>query len=228
MIQQQVNLYHPIFRRQEKKFSAKAMFQAGAAVVGGIVLMYAYSAWQLSSLREHAAQVDREMATATKQIEQIGKQLASRQADPAVLAEVKRLEALVDASQRLRGILKRERFGNTAGFSNHLIAFARQHVSGVWLTGVSIQGGGVDMTVEGRASDPELLPKYLQKLSAETSLSGTQFQTFVMNRPDEKPAESKGPAGRAAPNKPEETKVAANYVEFLVRTDLVEVAKKKP
>lgn len=223
MIQQQINLYHPIFRKQEKKFSAKAMFQAGAVVVGGIVIMYAYSAWQLNSLRQHSTQIDREMTTATKQIEQIGKQLAARKADPAIQAEIKRLEMLVDASQRLRGVLQRERFGNTVGFSDHLIAFARQHVAGVWLTGVSIQGGGVDLTVEGRTTDPELVPKYLQKLSAENSLSGTQFQTFVMNRPDEKPDEHK-----AATKKPAETKVAANYVEFLVKTDVIEVAKKKP
>lgn len=228
MIQQQINLYHPIFRKQEKKFSAKAMFQAGAAVVGGIVIMYAYSAWQLGSLRQHSAQIDREMTAATKQIEQMGKQLAARKADSALLTEIKRLEALVDASQRLRAILQRERFGNTVGFSEHLIAFARQHVAGVWLTGVSIQGGGVDLTVEGRASDPELLPKYLQKLSAENSLSGTRFQTFVMNRPDEKPDENKAAPKQAAPKKDTDAKVAANYVEFMVKTDIVEVAKKKP
>ena len=228
MIQQQVNLYHPIFRKQEKKFSAKAMLQASAVVVGGIVLMYAYSAWQLDSLRQHSAQIDREMAAATKQIEQMGKQLASRKADPALQAEIKRLEALADAGQRLRGILQRERFGNTVGFSNHLIAFARQHVAGVWLTGVSIQGGGADLTVEGRTTDPELLPKYLQKLSAENSLSGTQFQTFVMNRPDEEPTEGKPPPKQAAKTKEAEVKLAANYVEFMVKTDVIEVAKKKP
>lgn len=228
MIQQQINLYHPIFRKQEKKFSAKAMFQAGAVVVGGIVIMYAYSAWQLGSLRQHSAQIDREMTATTKQIEQMGKQLAARKADSALQAEIKRLEALVDASQRLRAILQRERFGNTVGFSEHLIAFARQHVAGVWLTGVSIQGGGVDLTVEGRASDPELLPKYLQKLSAENSLSGTRFQTFVMNRPDEEPGEKKTASNKPAQNKSTETKVAANYVEFMVKTDIVEVAKKKP
>lgn len=228
MIQQQINLYHPIFRKQEKKFSAKAMFQAGAVVVGGIVIMYAYSAWQLSSLRQHSAQIDREMTAATKQIEQMGKQLAGRQADQALQTEIKRLEALMDTSQRLRAILRRERFGNTVGFSEHLIAFARQHVAGVWLTGVSIQGGGVDLTVEGRASDPELLPKYLQKLSAENSLSGTRFQTFVMNRPDEEPDEKKAASNKPTPNKSAGTKVAANYVEFMVKTDIVEVAKKKP
>lgn len=228
MIQQQVNLYHPIFRKQEKKFSAKAMFQAGAAVVGGIVLMYAYSAWQLGSLRQHSAQIDREMIAATKQIEKMAKQLAGRQADQALQNEIKRLESLVDASQRLRGILQRERFGNTVGFSEHLIAFARQHVAGVWLTGVSIQGAGADMTVAGRTTDPELVPKYLQKLSAESSLSGTQFQTFVMNRPNVKAAESKATATKAAPNKASDTKVAANYIEFLVKTDVIEVAKKKP
>jgi len=223
VIQQQINLYHPIFRRQEKKFSAKAMLQAGGAVLAGIVLMYGYSAWQLGSLRQHAAQIDREMTAATKQIGEMGKQIAGRRADPALQAEIKRTEALVDSSQRLRGILQRERFGNTVGFSNHLIAFARQHVAGVWLTGVSIQGGGADLTVEGRASDPELLPKYLQKLSAENSLSGTQFQTFVMNRPEEKPAENK-----AAANKTTEKNPLADYVEFLVKTDIPEVAKKKP
>jgi len=223
VIQQQINLYHPIFRKQEKKFSAKAMFQAGAAVLVGIVLMYAYSAWQLGSLRQYSAQIDREMAAVTKQIEKMGKQLAGRQADQALQNEIKRLESLVDASQRLRAILQRERFGNTVGFSEHLIAFARQHVAGVWLTGVSIQGAGADMTVEGRTTDPELVPKYLQKLSAETSLSGTQFQTFVMNRPDEKATDSK-----AATKKPADAKVAANYVEFLVKTDVIEIAKKKP
>lgn len=209
MIQQQVNLYHPIFRRQEKKFSALAMLQAGGAVLGGIILIYAYSAWQLSSLRQASAQIERETVTATQQIEQMGRQLASRPADPALKDEVQRLEMMVDASQRLRGVLQRERFGNTEGFSNHLIAFARQHVAGVWLTGVSIDGAGEDLTVEGHSSDPELVPRYLQKLSAEKILSGTQFQTFVMNRPEGK---------------------ATNYVEFLVKTGVTEIksSKKKP
>jgi len=209
VIQQQVNLYHPIFRRQEKKFSALAMLQAGGAVLGGIILIYAYSAWQLSSLRQASAQIERETVTATQQIEQMGRQLASRPADPALKDEVQRLEMMVDASQRLRGVLQRERFGNTEGFSNHLIAFARQHVAGVWLTGVSIDGAGEDLTVEGHSSDPELVPRYLQKLSAEKILSGTQFQTFVMNRPEGK---------------------ATNYVEFLVKTGVTEIksSKKKP
>ena len=48
---QQVNLFHPIFRKQQKKFSAKAMLQAGVAVLAGIGLMYALTWWRLDVLQ---------------------------------------------------------------------------------------------------------------------------------------------------------------------------------
>lgn len=209
MIQQQINLYHPIFRKQEKKFSAKAMLQAGIVVVAGIMLMYAYSAWQLKSLREQTAQIEHERTAAMKQIEEMGKRISGQSADPLLKQEVARLEALLENSQRMRALLQQGGADNIQGYSNQLAAFARQHMAGVWLTGVSIVGSGNEIRVEGRTTEPELVPQYLQKLSAEKSLSGTQFHTFVMNRPQEK----KGSA--------------TNYVEFLVTTATKD-EKKKP
>lgn len=203
-MQQQINLYHPIFRRQEKKFSAKAMLQASAAVVAGILLMYVYSAWQLNSLRAQSTQIDREIAASGTQLSQIGAQIASRPADPALIQEISRLEAMVDIGQRLRALLKTEEFANSQGFSHHLVAFARQHVSGVWLTGMSIYGNGSDLTIEGRTYDPELVPKYLHQLTAEKALAGALFQTFTMNRPQDKNGTS------------------ANFVEFQVKTSATE------
>ena len=48
---QQINLYHPIFRRQEKKFSARAMLQASGLLLAGTVIMYAFPSWQGGALR---------------------------------------------------------------------------------------------------------------------------------------------------------------------------------
>ena len=38
-VSQQINLYQPIFRKQEKKFSTTAMLQAAGLVLAGIVLI---------------------------------------------------------------------------------------------------------------------------------------------------------------------------------------------
>lgn len=208
MIQQQINLYHPIFRKQEKKFSAKAMLQSGAVVIAGITLMYVYSWWQVNSLKTQEARIEREQQIAMKQIEEMTKRISGQAADPLLKQEVARLESLLETTQRMRDLLQQGRAGNTQGYSNHLIAFARQHTAGVWLTGVSIVGGGDEIKVEGRTTEPELVPQYLQKLSAEKSLSGTQLNTFVISRPEAK----KGPA--------------PHYVEFLATTATKDDLKK--
>ncbi len=53
---QQINLYRPIFRKQEKKFSALAMLQAGGAIAVGIAIIYGLIWWQVRDLREEMRQ----------------------------------------------------------------------------------------------------------------------------------------------------------------------------
>ena len=201
MITQQVNLYHPIFRKQQKRFSAKAMVQAGVGVVLGTLLMYGYAWWQTASLRHQVAQATAELDTARKRLEAFNNHLAARQVDPRLAQEARDLELRANAAERVGQLLAGQALAGSTGYSKYFMAFARQHVSGVWLTGFSVTDGGDGVTLNGRTANPELVPQFLQRLSQEEALSGVRFHVFQLQRPEKG---GKGDGG--------------GYVEFVVKT----------
>jgi Tfp pilus assembly protein PilN len=200
-VSQQINLYQPIFRKEEKKFSTVAMLQAMGAVVVGVVAIYAYTWWQVGALKSELKRAETQHAAASKRLTDATEKFGQRAGRTSLDSEITRMEGEIVAKQRIQEILQRGIFSNTHGFSEYLVSFARQHTPGVWLTGFDITGAAEQMTLAGRSTNPELVPRYMQKLSAEKTLSGIEFHVFQMNRP--------------APD-PKETSV--NYIEFQVKT----------
>lgn len=180
---QQVNLYQPIFRKEEKKFSTVAMLQAMGLVVIGVVALYVFSWWQGQALKTEIKRVEQSHVAASKRLADATAKFGQHKGPSELDAEIARLENEIMAKQQLQQILQRGIFSNTRGFSDYLVSFARQHVPGVWLTGFDITGAAEQMTLAGRTTNPELVPRYMQKLSAEKTLSGIEFRTFQMNRP---------------------------------------------
>ena len=203
---QQVNLYHPIFRKQEKKFSARTMLQAGVFIMVAIVLMYAYGWVQVGYLRVQAGQIGDQYAQEVKRLQDASSRLAARKSDPQLEQEAQRLEARIAAVQHIREISKHDYFAGIDGYSKYFIAFSRQRLSGLWLTGFTITGAGEQLVLEGRTETPELVPQYLQKLSAEKLLAGTTFEIFHMTRP----------AGVGVQDPTD--KGMAPYVDFVIKT----------
>lgn len=199
---QQINLYQPIFRKEPKKFSAKAMLQAGLLVILGVGLLYGYSQWQVNSLRSELARAEKRQTAAAQRLDEMSRKFGKRAKDRLLEREIARLESLIAAKSRIKDILESGAFANTQGYSEYLMAFARQHVAGIWLTGFDIGGAGEALTLKGRSTVPELVPQYMQRLASEKALSGIEFQVFRMARPADEEAASRAP----------------NYVEFLVTT----------
>lgn len=201
---QQINLYQPIFRKQEKKFSTTAMLQAAGLVLAGIVLMYGYMQWQVNLLRTEIKQSDQKLAAVTKQHESAGEKFGAPKTSASLDSDIQRLEQQIAAKQSIQEILQRGIFSNTRGFSEYFISLARQHIPGIWLTGFTIVGNAEGMSLAGRSNNPELVPRYLQKLSTEATLTGIDFRVFQMNRPAADPKDSKA--------------ADAPYVEFQIKT----------
>lgn len=208
---QQINLYSPIFRRQEKKFSALAMLQAGGAIVAGVVLLIGANLWQVVSLRADLHEADQQSARSLKQLEDANRQFKPRVGDARLEDEVARYEAILAASSQVQQSLRRDIFSESRGYSAYFIALARQSQSGLWLTGIDIVGAGESMELKGRTHDPERVPQYLQRLSSEKILSGTEFKLFQLERP----MEENKPGTRPDPQK---KPVPATFVEFSIRT----------
>jgi Na+-transporting methylmalonyl-CoA/oxaloacetate decarboxylase gamma subunit len=51
---QQINLYQPVFRKQEKVFSAITLLQIGAAVLLLLLIILAHAHWTLSDMNSTA------------------------------------------------------------------------------------------------------------------------------------------------------------------------------
>ena len=183
MTMQQVNLYHPIFRREQKRFSAVTMAQAAGVLVLGVLLLYGYAQWRLYALRLDMAATTEAHARAAAQLTALAQELRGQGSDPRLQLEVAELERRIAASATLRAILGADSFDAADGYSRFFAALARQSVGGLWLTGVSVRGAGRALRLNGRSTQPELVPRYAERLAHETVLQGAQLQTLVMQRP---------------------------------------------
>jgi hypothetical protein len=200
-VSQQINLYQPIFRKEEKKFSTVAMLQAMGLVVFGVVAIYAYTWWQVGALKSELKRAEQQHAATTKRLAEATEKFGQRAGKSSLDSEITRMEGEIVVKQRIQEILQRGVFSNTHGFSDYFVSFSRQHIPGVWLTGFDITGAAEQMMLAGRSTNPELVPRYMQKLSAEKTLSGIEFHVFQMNRPTPDPKDA-----------------SVNYIEFQVKT----------
>jgi hypothetical protein len=170
-------------------------------VMLGVALMYSYSWWQTNSLKSELRGAQQSHAAAAKRLADVTQKFGQSASATPLDTQIANLEREVVAKQRIQEILQRGVFSNTRGFSDYFVSFARQRVAGVWLTGFDITGSAEQMTLAGRSTDPELVPRYLQKLSTEKSLSGIVFNVFQMSRPGPDVKDANG-----------------NYIEFQAKT----------
>jgi hypothetical protein len=212
---QQINLYFPIFRRQEKKFSAATMLQAGLLVLTGIALMYAYAWWRTYALHGQLRDINAQHTVALARLSDISGKLPMRHPDPRLEREVIDLEHRIQAVQMIGNVSRRDLFKGGGGYAETLVALARQSTPGLWLTGITITGASEALVLTGRTHDPELVPGYLQRLSSERTLAGLKFEIFQITRPERTPAD----------DAKDTEAVLEPYIEFEVRSKPVEKPK---
>ncbi len=183
---QQVNLYHPMFRKQEKVFSARTLLQSTLIILIGIVLFSAYAKWQVIALESELGNLEQQQTSRLQRIEKVSKQFPVKQKDVRLEASVREMQQESSTKQRLIQVLSTRSFGVTSGFSSHLEGLARQHLDGMWLKSISLTDGGSRLGLVGSTFQPELVPRYLQRLSAEEVFAGAEFRTFNMQRAADK------------------------------------------
>lgn len=107
--------------------------------------------------------------------------LAERNADPALVDELKRRQREADDKSRVLDLLSGESVGNTDGFSEHLAALGRRHPQGLWLDRIRIGDGGRQLLLRGLTTDAGLVPRFLSDLQLEPALAGTSFSSFALS-----------------------------------------------
>lgn len=197
---QQINLYNPLFLKQERYFSARTMAQALGLIALGLAALCSYAVIETRSAESAARQYGGQVAVQREQLVKLTAQLASHGRSKPLEAEVARVEREVNQRQATLDALGAGELGNASGFSDFLAAFGRQAMSGIWLTAITLDASGRDLTVNGRALRPELVPAYIRKLSEEPMMRGRRVTDMKLAAKEVTPG-----AGRTEPER---------YVEF--------------
>lgn len=179
---QQINLYQPIFREERKLFSLKTVALSLSAVLIALVAIWAIGNHNIEKLAVAVEQLKQQQAAQQRMAEAAGALFDAQGNPAAVQAAVQILTAQLAERTKALELLHSGAAGEPRGFALRLQALARQHTDGVWLDELFLGGGPNGLVLRGRCTDAELLPKYLQMLTAEPELSGARFDEVVIDR----------------------------------------------
>ena len=210
---QQINLFNPIFLQQKKIFSSRTMAQALAVLVLGVAAMAAYGDMRVKSLQRQADAGATQLQQRQARLAAVTAEFPPRQKDPTLAGAVSEAERQLGALREVSGVLQRGELGNTRGYAEYFRALARQHVEGLWLTGITIHGAGNEIGVRGRALDAQAVPGYLTRLTREPVLQGKGFGSLQISEGAKAAAPgAQAPAEPAAPD-------VAPYIEFSLQSN---------
>ena len=179
---QQINLYQPMFRKQKIVFSAMTMLQVGIFFLLVFSSLYAYQKIQIKPYQQQLANIDKELVQLGNQVTTLESTQKSQSKSKLLENEIAKLSKELEQRERISNVLSSRSFGNSSGFSSYLEAFARGHVQGTWLTNVNIRQGGSSLGLKGKTLSSELVPVYIQKLAEEKSLQGSSFNVMELAR----------------------------------------------
>ncbi len=199
---QQVNLYQPIFRPQRLPFAAPTALLAVSLVSLLLLATWGFGVIRVARLGEDLARL---RTLQQRQLELAASTGTARlgQSSPAEL-QAKASQLLADLKQRQLAlqVLRSGAAGDAGGFAQRLAALAHQHVDGLWLDHIVLVGGAGIASLSGRTLDANLVPVYLQALTAESALAGTRFEAFRIEAAPALATDSEPSAAGSAPAKP--------------------------
>lgn len=177
MSPQQINLYHPIFRREPKLFSAGIMLRAWLALVAVGLIATVFDVWQVESLSGALANA--------RQTEQMAAgRLTSAESVFGGGRARAQLAALQHREQALKGLARFLRQSRRAevGPAPVLVAMSRGVLPGLWITRFSLDRRHGALTLAGHSLRPALVPLFLHRVVAGPSLRGYRFRGLVITR----------------------------------------------
>jgi hypothetical protein len=177
-MRQQINLYQPIFRQQRRPFAAATALGTLGLVVVALLAIWGYGLVRVTHLGQDLVRL---RSLQQQQLQIAASAGAARLGQPSPVAlQAQASQLLADLKQRQQAleILRSGAAGDAGGFARRLGALAHRHIDGLWLDHIVLVGGAGVASLSGRTLDPDLVPVYLQALTAESALAGTRFEAF--------------------------------------------------
>jgi hypothetical protein len=169
---QQINLFNPEFLQKKKIFTANTMAIALGVLVLGLVAVGVAARVRVASLQTQADSGAAQLEQTRKRLASVTAEFTPKQEDPRLAEELSLAQSELVGLKEVAGVIERGELGDKQGYAEYFRALARQSTEGLWLTGVRIEGAGLDIGVRGRAMDPAMVPGFLGRLRNERVMQG--------------------------------------------------------
>ena len=180
----QINLYHTCFR---KKYLLLTFSRMVAIIVLSSLSIPALIGLNYFEVNKITAQTNKLKDSYTHLESEWQKNrniLSQKDSAPEIATQAVKFETILAHRTELMQFIRDNSFDNSMGYSDYLVALARQHTYNIWLTNISILKNGVSLSIEGKLNDSAILPQYLQRLASEPVMAGRQFETMKISRED--------------------------------------------
>ena len=171
---QQINLFQPVTVEREDRPTLLQVVLAAAAVLvlmSGLITMHTMA---LHKLQAQQRDLDGQLADWRDKLTKLPALYAGKTHESPE-QQIETLSDLLAAHQQVLLVLQDGSMGSRDGYSKYMEAFARQVVSGLWLTSFDISESGKAIMVNGRMTEADLLPRYVERLNHEPTLDGVNF-----------------------------------------------------
>ncbi|MFU8876794.1 MAG: PilN domain-containing protein [Wenzhouxiangellaceae bacterium] len=175
---QQVNLYQPMFRKQQVVFSARTSLMLAAGFLVLLALWWLLLEQRVDSLDRQLQQQQALEGQLATRVTQLNAAQAEIEPDPLLVERIERLQQRAAAMARSRETVRRRLPDGDTVISARLESLARRYPTGLWLTAIEISDGGRQIALAGRMLRAPLLPEFLGRLGTDPAFAGLAFRAL--------------------------------------------------
>ncbi|NBB93397.1 MAG: hypothetical protein GVY32_09555 [Gammaproteobacteria bacterium] len=179
---QQINLYQPIFRKEKIVFSAQTITWLSLGLIVLLVLWSALIGQRISGLESELERQQQAEQRAVRQVAELQSSMPPDEPDAALVARVENLRERRDGLRESLAALERRMPAAELDLLARLDALASQVPAGLWLTELYMADQGETLTAEGEALEARLVPVWLAGLSRIETFSGLGFRQVQLTR----------------------------------------------
>lgn len=181
---QNINLFPPELRPQARAFSAAFIVKTAGILIVLLALITVFAENGLHDIEREIEIVALQEAAAIEQLQDLGALITAITGEKSWAAQLDDAMRVLREREAVLTLIQGTTLGDTQGFSRHLRALARQDIDGIWLTYITLSALGDKTRLEGRATRAELIPLYVQDLTAEPPFARQRFQHFQITSPE--------------------------------------------
>lgn len=182
---QQVNFFSELPREEVLAFAARQQLKLCAATA--VIMLVAFLGFFAAGfgLKEELGALTVQRQQAQQRVDALEESRQQKLVDTELDDKLLRLEREVAFRRQLLASVDPDAGPVATGFAEHLNGLGRQVIDGLWFTEIELYSSGKQMVLTGSTLEPEYLPRYLKKLSAERVFSGHQFQVLRLTAPED-------------------------------------------